>query len=337
MVFRGDSVRSFLLFFALTLLYSCAKSKPQEVAEAIDVAQTYLSERKCQAAIDILENQGNQNSNPDFVQVLASAYACKSNYDEINFIGTDIPNINAAGASFLQSLSILSKSYESQADSSNYTGLLQAINLILNSDGGAQPSQAARNAKYGTRKAGDLGLQALYMSIVQLGKFLNFYGNVDAAGNKGAGAPNVDEQGATASSCFITYSYATAIAYLQGPGAPGGACDDLNTDIGHPNLSLAGGSLTTTKRRMCEGLVLITNIIDILNNVTLSSNTSLGQLSSVTATANSFKSTAIAVDPTLQTLLDTTSQATCESIVSVNAEFDRLQFIYALLFETGLP
>jgi hypothetical protein len=179
-----------------------------------------------------------------------------------------------------------------------------------------------------------MGIQALFLSIVQLGKFLNYYGNVDASGNKGSGAANTEEQGATPSTCFIKYTEARSIVFLGSGG--GGVCNDMSTDLGHPDLSLAAGSLTATKKKMCEGLMLVTNIMDILANITLPSSSSYGSLTALPATVSTFKSTIIAADPTLSTLLNTTDQTTCESLVASATEFDNLQFIYAMLFEGGL-
>lgn len=331
MIFR------FSILLILIWASGCAKTPKQEMEQAIDIAQTYLSEDKCQEAIDVLEDVGRDLDNADYVQVLASSYACRAGFNEIRFLDVDIAQLNTTVAGFLNSLTLFSTSPETQADSNSYLDLRTAINLLLYQEATTSPSQATRNTFFGTRKAGDVGSFALYLSLAQLGKFLHFYGNVNAAGAKGLGAANTDEQGATASTCFVDYEAGTsAETYINLGSAPGGICDNTAVDIGHPDLSFAVGSLTTTKRRMCEGLMLITNTIDILNNIDLSGNTSLGSLSSTIALVNQFESTIVAADPTLQTLMDTTSQSTCESIVAVQADFERLQYIYALLFETGL-
>ncbi len=322
----------------LVILASCSQSPEEEVTTAIDVAQTYLSQDECQKAIDLLEEVGRQNDDGVYLQVLASAYACRADFDELNFIKTDIPALDTSSGGLFKSISIMSKSYEASAGSAHYSDLEIAMNILLQADGGNQPSQLNRNTKYGTRRAGDMGLQNLYMGFVQLGKFLNFYGNVDATGMKGLGAINTDEQGAVASTCFATYNYAPAIAYLQaGPPNPGGICNDPGgADSGHPDLSFIPANLTQTKSRMCEGLVIITNMIDVLNNITLTSNTTLAALLSIKTTINDYKTLAVTIDPTLAILMETTSQSVCETLVTNQVEFERLQVIYAALFETGL-
>jgi hypothetical protein len=326
-------LRSILFIFLTFTLISCAKTAPEKIDEAIDLALTYLTQEKCQKAIDVLEDVGPDTDNPVYLQVLASAYACRGGYNEITFLSTDIPAINSAAATFMKSLSKLTLSPETAADSDSYNDLLASMNTLLYVDDN-QPSYAARVTKYGARKAGDMGVQTLFLGLAQLGKFINFYGNVDSSGTKGAGAANTDEQGATPSNCFLEYTEARSIAAL---GVLGGTCDDMSSDNGHPNLSFAPASLTATKKKMCQGLVLVTNLIDILENITLPANSSYGSITSLPTTVSAFKSSIIAADATLETLLETTSQTTCETLVAGATEFDNLQYIYALLFEVGLP
>lgn len=322
------------LFF---IIVGCAKTPKEKLLEAIDIAQTYLSKDQCQEAIDVLEDIGRELNDADYVQVLASAYACRASFSELTFFDVDISKIDTSSTNFLNSLTKFTSSPETVADSSSYTDIRTAINILLYQEDTISPSQTARNNLFGTRKAGDVGAFALYLSIAQLGKFLHFYGNVDSAGAKGLGTASVDEQGATPSHCFVDYQAGNAAnTYINLGTAPGGICDNTAVDTGHPNLSFAAGNLTTSKRRLCEGLMLFTNIIDIINNIDLSSNTSLGSLTSVVALVNQYKTAMILADPTLTTLLNTTSQSSCETAVAVQAEFDRLQYIYALFFETGL-
>lgn len=326
--------------FAIILLLilfsvSCAKTPAEDVDEAIDLALTYLSDDNCDAAIDILEGVGRDKSNPIYLQVLASAYACRAGFDERDFLATEIAKIDSTAANLMKSLTTLTLSPETAADSAAYLDLREALEVLLYVDS-SQPSQVRRGTKYGPRKAGDMGVQALFLSLTQLGKFLHFYGNVNAAGAKGTGAASTDEQGVTPSTCFVEYTEAQALAFLTGGG--GSVCNDLSIDDGHPDMLFApAATLVITKRRMCEGLMLVTNIIDILDNLTLPADSSMGDLSSVATTVDGFKTAVTTANPALGTLINTTSQATCETLVAGATEFDNLQFIYALLFEGGLP
>jgi hypothetical protein len=328
-------VRLIFLLLILALFTACAKNAQEEEYTAIDQALTLLSEDECEKAIDLLEEVGRNRKNPVYLQVLASAYACRASFNEIEFLSTDIEAIDTDAADFMKSLSILSLSNESEADSQSMQDIDEALDILLTSADG-QPSQTAREAKFGPRKAGDMGIQALFLSIVQLGKFLNFYGNVNASGAKGLGGANADEQGPNQSECFLPYTYPAAIAYTNTlPGT--NACDDYPTDNAHPNMSFAGANLETTKARMCQGLMLITNIIDILSNITIPNNPATDNLDEIATLAQNFKTTLTTADPQLATLLSTTSQSTCETLMDDATEFDNMQLIYAMLYETGLP
>lgn len=327
-------MRLLLILFSLILFASCAKKPSDEVDEAIDIALTYLSSNKCAAAIDVLEDAGRDVENPIYLQVLASAYACRAGFNEIVFLSTEMTKIDSSAAGLMKSLTTFTLSADTEADSASYVDLREALDILLYVDT-AQPSQLAREAIFGPRKAGDMGMQALFLSFTQLGKFLDFYGNVNALGVKGGGAANVDEQGATPSTCFIEYTEAQAILFLGGGG--GGVCNNMASDDGHPDLSLAAPDLETTKRRMCEGLMLVTNIIDILSNISLPTSTTFANFATVATTVSTIKTTITGNYPQLATLLDTTSQTDCETLLDTPSELDNLQHLYALLFEAGLP
>lgn len=319
------------LFLPLFFLFiSCAKSPVEAENEAIDIAHDYMSAMECEKAIDILEDVGRNYDNAYYVEALGAAYSCKADFQEIPFVENDLVNMDTDAADLFKSLAVfpLAK-VERAALSTEYVAMREALSVLLKTD-----KQTVRNNKFGPRKAGDLGVQALLLALNQLGKFLNFYGNVDATGEKGLGAANTDEQGATASTCFIEYTEASALAFLAGGG--GGICNDMGTDDGHPNLSLIPASLTATKARMCEGLMLVTNIIDIIDNISLPDDPSFSSLDDLGSTVTSYKNTISAVNPALSTLLNTTSQASCESLVANATEFDNLQLIFAMMFEGGL-
>lgn len=319
-------MRSLFLIWILLLLASCGQNAAEKTDEAIDVALTYLSSEKCDAAIDVLEDAGRNNSNPVYLQVLASAYACRAHYNAVKFIEDDITTISGTATGLMKSLALLSLSPETTADSDEYKDLRTGLGVLLNIDS-EQPSQVRREAKFGARKAGDMGLQTLLLSLVQLGKFTHYYGNVNVtSGVKGGGAK--------ASKCFIAYTDAQALLAVSG--GVTGSCTN-STLVGHPDLSMAAADLPVTKRRMCEGLMLVTNVIDVLSNITLPVSDDLGDLDDVANVVKSFRTNITTLKPDLETLLTTTSQAECMSIVSTAPEFDKLQQIYALLFEVGLP
>lgn len=316
-------MRLFLLL-SILIFWGCAKTPKEEVDEAIDVALSYLSSLECQKAIDLLEETGRQNDNPVYLEVLASAYACRAGFDAIDFITSDVGNISTVGSDFMKSLAAMSVSTETTVDSADYQDYRTALNILLDTHNAAiEPSHANRVTVFGARKAGDMDMQILLMSLAQLGKFLHFYGNVNNLGVKGAGT-----QGNT---CFLNYTYASAQAVISA--ATTGAC--VTTNAGHTNLAF-GANLANAKRRMCEALVLVTNTIDTLNGLTFSTNSNMANLNTVKTNINTLKTSILAGRPELSALLNTTSQSACVAKLENATEFNNMQFIFALLFEAGL-
>lgn len=298
-----------LVFLLLFLTLSCGKSTIQETEEAIDVALSHLSEQECDKAIKVLEGIGRQNDNAVYLTTLASAYACRANFNMVSFITDDIPRLNTTAAGMLTSLATLSLSAETTTDSQTYLDIQTSVSIL-----GTTPTQAERNEKFGARKAGDLGIQMVIMNIVGLGKFLRYYGNASATGVKGAG-------GAT-SKCFMNYTYAAA----QSARAVGSVGSCTGNTLGHADL--------TTNKRKCEGLMLITNIIDTLPNIDLSNVDSFENISDLSAIVEDFKDIVVTVDSNLTTLMETTSVSSCETLLNGSAtERNNMELIYAALLE----
>jgi hypothetical protein len=191
-----------------------------------------------------------------------------------------------------------------------------SINTILNST--TTVGQVARTTEFGTRKAGDLGVQALILNIVNLGKFLHYYGNVDTNGVKGSGSGT--------NSCFLNYNDPRAQALT---GASTGACTVDNDGSLDLDQSTAAG-----KRRICEGAMLLTNTIDILDNLDLSNSSTLSKLEDVSAQVNTYKTAATAAG--LGAIINMTSQSDCETYLQTPGQLLDMEFFYALVFDTGL-
>ncbi len=312
-------MRTILTIVSLLLALSCAKNSTEATLEAIDLALTHLSNEDCDKALDLLREVGPQNGNPVYLQVLASAYACEADYDEVRFIADDLSSISvSSGQDIFKSLSTLRLSDESAADSASYVSLRTALNTINGSTSGA-PSHAKRVRKFGPRKAGDLSLQVLLLSLVNLGKFLNYYGNTDSSGAKG---------GLTGNNCFIDYNDGRAQIFVS-TGVSTGAC--LSTTDGHPDLDQ---STATGKRRLCEGLVLLTNTFDVLESLDLSGSSTLSKLEDIATEIYDLK--AAAISQGLGTLINMTSQSECEAHVATAPNLSDLEYLYALVFDAGL-
>lgn len=315
---KGRTVRTYLFFFILFISVSCSKKPAEEAAEAIDIALTHLGKEECDDAIKVLEDLDDMDDNAIYLQVLASAYACKAGYKEIAVVD-DLGNLDSSTpAGVFKSIATMTYSPETSADSEDYVYLRQAINLILGSTSGA-PAHDSRVTKFGSRKAGDMSVQALLLNISNFGKFLYYYGNVDTNGNKG--------QGSNTNVCFLDYTDSDAQTVISG--GAGGVCN--NNTSGHPDLDL---TTDAGKRRVCEGLMLLTNIFDVLDNLDLSGSDELSALEDVSTQVDTYRSAAVAVG--LGYLFDMTSQSECVTSMNTPANLADMEYLYALVFETGL-
>lgn len=290
------------------MLVSCGNNPEEAAVIGIDEALTLLSEDKCNEAIKILEDLDDQEENPVWVKTLASAYACKAGFNVISFVNNDIAAINSMN--LFTSISILSYSDETTVDSAKYTAMKKALKILGRSDF----KQVTRNSDFGLRHGEDMGVQVLIYSIMQLGKYLNWYGNVDALGKKGAGT--------NTNSCFLNYSYAPAIA-IVGSLPASNACQVTND--GHPDLA------ASRIIRVCEGLTLMTNVIDVLNNLDLSSSSSLSSLENIVTELQTYRTTADAAG--VGYLLDVTSPTACEALLANAADMNNAELLFALVLE----
>lgn len=299
----------FIYLTFIFLFLGCAQNNAEKAATAIDIALTHLSKDECDDALDVLEEAGNQSGNAVFLQVLASAYACKAGFNEIEFLINDLTTVDATtNQSLMTSIANMSLSPESSSDSDEYVAVRNGINTLLNST--SSKTHAAREAKFGARKAGDMGVQILLLSIVNLGKFLTNYGNTNASGLKGAGSGT--------NTCFMNYG-TPAMQLINNESS--GSC---STDTGgHPDLDR---TTDEGKRRLCEGLVLITNMVDIMESLDLSSMPEIGDLENVTSTLKTELT-----NQGLGALITTTSQSAC-----LDLDFDDIEIFYAAMFDLGL-
>jgi hypothetical protein len=299
---------SFIFIFSFLTVVSCGNNPEEAATIGIDEALTLLTNEKCDQAIDILEDLDDQEENPVWVKTLASAYACKAGINIIRFVDNDIDAINET--QLFSSLSILTYSDETGVDSAKYTAMKEALNILGRSDF----KQSTRNSDFGQRHGEDMGVQVLVYSIIQLGKYINWYGNVDAVGKKGAGT--------NTNTCYLDYSYAPAIAIIGGLAATN-ACQLTND--GHPDLA------ASRIIRMCEGLTLMTNIIDVLNTIDLSTSSTLSSLEDIVTELESYRTIADAAG--VGYLLDVTSPAACEALLANASDMNNAELLFALVVE----
>ncbi len=291
------------------MLVSCGNNPEEAAVIGIDQALTLLTNGKCSEAIEILEDLEDQDENPVWIKTLASAYACKASINVIRFVDNDISAIDEN--ELLKSISILSYSDETAVDSVKYVGLRDALDILGRSDF----KQTTRTSDFGPRHGEDMGVQILIYSIIEFGKYLNWYGDVDATGKKGAGT--------NTNTCYLNYTYAPAIAII-GALPASNACQGTNN--GHPDLNGAQKIV-----RVCEGLTLMTNIIDVLDNIDLSSSSTLSALEDITAELSTYRTTADAAG--VGYLLDVTSPTACRTLLANQSDMDNAELLFALVLE----
>ena len=317
-------------FFILVLLFSlsCGKDKKEEVIDAIRSANIHLSTYKCQEAIDILEALGRQNRNAKYLKALASAYACRAGYSTITFFGSDIKKTSSAaplGGMATYTTSQVTPVTDLTSDQ-KFRDLQTAINILLYAGGidtATEPSALERSKYFSTSEAGDINSELAYMLMVQTGKFMKVYGNANASGAKGSGSGTND--------CFTDYSHITQPIIEAGIASLPGSCKVKNSS--HPELDSASIAADERKKRLCEGVVLMNGIFDILPSVLASAVG--GDITSIAdVTTEIAKGRKLLQDnyPAIGVLLNTISQKNCVDNATIDEEM--LETYYVGVFET---
>lgn len=318
-----------LIVLSLVLISACSSGNKEKVESAIDTALYYLSlpTPNCQKAIEELEKLGRQPLNPLYLRTLSSAYACRGDFSELNLFGY-IDNISSNVASFFGSLTTLGMAPQATAESAEFLDVQRALDILLHAGDQTTPSYANLVTLFGARHANNLSLQALYMLLTQLGRFNYFYGNVNATGDKGLGAG--------VNNCFYPYP-ALVQSTVADSADTGGRCNSANTPVGHPQLNIATAGLTNAiiNRRLCHGVIIVNNLIDILSNIEFSNNDALGAIVDLKVTLETILVDAQSIpDPDFQAFLEVRSQSECEAIL--NADNEVGQYYFAAVFEGGL-
>ncbi len=315
---------------------SCGKKSPEEfVSDAILQANSYLNNLECQKAITLLEGVGRQTSNAEYLVTLASAYACKGNYSTITYFANDIVNTSADSNSALGGLAlytIANDTIEAPFITDPTVSSLQtAIDILLYAGGGIPSSTnptAARRINILGDKTGDVNSLAAYLILNLLGKDLYYYGNtaIDTTtleAVKGSGT-------AFSNTCITNYSAAEALIQIGiDTGGVTGSCADLTT--GHTEL-ITPVSNANRKARLCQGVVLMNNLLEILPNILVDiAGTDLASISALLTSADAAKDDLVAAYPGLGSVLVVQSQSLCESDTAIS--LSNLESYFATVFE----
>lgn len=284
-------MRFIFLIFLLSFI-SCGSSQEEKVASSIDRAQTYLSKGKCDEALKEL-NEARDLENAIYLQVLASAYACKGDVEIVNVIAEikDIDTNNVFGE-------LSEMTFAESANLTVFNHLKKSLDVILSST--EIVSQDARDDQFGKRKGQDLGMQLLFYSIIQASKFTNYFGNA-ANGKKG------DHTGTNL--CFLDYT--TDVANLFNPNPlytipASNACQAAGD--GHPDLDIATAS---GRANACQGVIAINNVLDTLASLDFGDSQELKVLKDISEKISTLKDILIDIDPSLTYLFDVRDAKSC--------------------------
>lgn len=310
-----------LFIFFLFGLLGCGLSNEEKVDDAITQAHQLLTSNKCAEAISILNSVGQQTSNPDWLSAMASAQACLAPWNVVRFFETDLGKLSTASeTAILGSAATFTQAVMVSPTDPTYTNLRSAINTLLSAGGITTISYANRAATIGASGASNLAMQTLYMLINQIGQFSRFYGDATpATGTKGSGGT---------SGCYIDYTDTDAQDYINNIG-PFGSCNTVNE--GNANL-------TGNRARLCEGIVLFNNFIDILGSITINPTGNNGNLSDLNTLANNIE--AFCADATANYGIDfggtctVKTQSTCENNVGAQYNIEHIERYYAIIWET---
>ena len=305
--------RFLILFLFLTIL-SCGKSEEDKIENGMDLAQQLLSEGNCEAAQTELDGVGYQNTNARYIKLYASTQACKANYSTPVFFGTDLSKLGTSNTAFLGSLTTFSTSDDlADLNDEKYNHLKSAINTLLYAGGLTASSNTNRKGKFTTAEVNNIDAFAMYLILIQMGRYFYHVGNTNDLGQKGA------RDTATTNDCLSDYTTAASQAARVAATASIVPCTADND--GYTELQSASG---TRMQRLCEGVTLFNNFFDIL--------TSLSFTGSSAGSLTELKDSLTDLCGALGAVCTVKDQATCESTITA----ENLELYFVGVFETML-
>jgi hypothetical protein len=305
-------MRLIINFLLLILIVACSKGTEEEFADAKFQAYLYLSENQCASARTTLLAVGDSTSTDfEFLQLLASSYACTAGYSDLDFFDEASTKLTSGSTDFLNSLATFDDStQETSAESSSFTNLMTAIEIVTAGGGNSAATHAGRESVFGEDDTQNLNLQALFMVAQGLGKFVHFYGDANAS---------------TGIKTQCVYNYTVGLVQTYIDGATTGSCTGPGYTGG------ITGTDATAVRRLCQGTVLYNQLINLFLNTTLSTSDDYGDLdlvyTNIQAAYSAFCALGVAGNSCAQ--MDV---ASCETEYA--ADTTDLQFYFAYIFDT---
>ena len=310
--------RFWTLFLVLFLALSCGMDEEEGVNDAIDRALDYLSKGQCAGALEVLEEVGMQKYNASYLSALASSHACNAGFSEPSFFNDDLPQI--AADSLLGSLTTMPSAEMTSAADRSFVNLIYAIDTLVYAGGVAVPTSAQRAPYFSDADLGNINIQALYMVMVGVGKYFDYYGNTNSSGEQGAGSET--------NKCLYDYTYVNV------PPLPLGAC--VTAALGEEGSPGLPKGTAIAGQRMCQGVVLFNLLLDLLTNSVVSATSEFEELGSIVTQAAVVLTPACAAGG-MGNLCSQTSVSLCtESYVTASGPKDELQKYFQAIFETLL-
>jgi hypothetical protein len=317
----------FVVFFIF--LSACGQNDAEKVDRAIESAQIHLTNKDCTQAEEALNEVGMQTRHAKYLQTLASAYACYSDYRTTVFYGSNLSKITSTLTTIFGSLTKFTTSPMSDPEDTSYIKLLQAINVLLYAGGITRSSATNRSAIFSSSELNDIHIQLIYFILTILGKYMFYYGNANpTAGVKGTGASSNGNTNGLTNGCFYNYnpSDAATLAAINAIRLAGTVGSCTNLAIGHVKMVALPNA--NTVKRMCQGVVLFNNFLDIVGNTSIpSSGQALNNLNSLLRTACSSVSG-------ISDLCQIKDQTTCETDYNSIPQTDKLEIYFFYIYET---
>ncbi len=322
-------MRSFFLsFFSLISLWGCGQTSDEKIDDIILSTNIYLGKSDCSKAIETITSIPFEPKHAQYLRTYASSYACRGGYKTTSFFMNDVglfgtPAIIGGAAKFSTSSSM------DDPDNDDFDDIQLAIDTLLYAGGidkAKNPTLARRAESFTTAEIQEINSLLMYLLMVQMGKYIHYYGNSDADGLKGQGT-NINNN-----KCFVEYDDlafdAAGSLYDYLSAANTGSCDDGGGDFtGHVKLG-TGGSFN--QDRMCQGVVILNNFIHIFPTViTYFSGSDFSSLSGQEANIALAKAAAVAAKASVSNVFDALSYDVCMDLST-----DDIQIYFAFAFET---
>lgn len=324
-----------LLIVFLFLLSSCGQREGEELRDdAVTEADFFLTDGRCQEAIDVLEAAGRNSRNARFTKKLATAYACRAGFDIALFFDDDIDLI-ASAPSELGGLTRFRVSQKMDApDNQSYLDMQEAVELLLYAGGlsaGSNPSSAARRAALGTDAGKDVDSLLMYLLLNHFGQYLYYYGNTSSSGQKGVRVGGDNK-------CLVSYDdlafdnpigggINTLYDYLDLESSD--SCSSATATQGHADLGTVGN---LNIERMCEGVTLLNNFLEVFPIVIAEfAGADFDDLSGIDTVLTTAKSVLVNAEPSTSNVVAVKSRALCEE--QNESTDENLQFYIATLID----